>query len=176
MGAGIPQKVHFMSSLQRFETFNRKISLGIEWVGLIGFLLIMVITTIDVIGAKLFLKPVFGALDIVMQAQLVAMSFAAAATLITGRHVAVEFFTPLLPDQLQKIVAVFVNLVGLALFAILVWRLTEYAYALQMDHEVTPTARIPLYPFAYGAAFACIPVSLVYLYYVLESLVELVKR
>jgi TRAP-type C4-dicarboxylate transport system permease small subunit len=176
MGKGIPWKVNFMPSLQRFETFNHKISLGIEWVGLIGFLVIMVITTLDVIGAKLFLKPIFGALDMVMQAQLVAMSFAAAATLITGRHVAVEFFVPLLPRPLQKIVAVFVNLVGLALFAILVWRLTEYAYALQTDNEVTPTARIPLYPFAYGAAFACIPVSLVYLCSLLESLVQLVKR
>jgi TRAP-type C4-dicarboxylate transport system permease small subunit len=176
MGKGIPFKVKLMPRLQRFETFNEKISLGIEWVGLIGFLVIMVITTIDVIGAKAFLRPVFGALDIVMQAQLVAMSFAAAATLITGRHVAVEFFVPLLPKRLQKVVAVFVNLVGLALFAILAWRLTEYAYALQMDNEVTPTARIPLYPFAYGAAFACMPVSLVYLCYLLESLVQLVKR
>jgi TRAP-type C4-dicarboxylate transport system permease small subunit len=165
-----------MPGFKRFETFNHKISLGIEWVGLIGFLVIMVITTLDVIGAKVFLRPIFGALDIIMQAQLIAMSFAAAATLITGRHVAVEFFVPLLPKPLQKVVAVFVNLLGTALFAILVWRLTEYAYSLHIENEVTPTARIPLYPFAYGAAFACIPVSLVYLYYVLESLVELVKR
>jgi len=176
MGAGIPWKVNFMPSLQRFETFNQKISLGIEWVGLIGFLVIMVITTLDVIGAKVFLSPIFGALDIIMQAQLIAMSFAAAATLIAGRHVAVEFFVPLLPKRLQKVVAVFVNLLGLALFAILVWRLTEYAYALQIDNEVTPTARIPLYPFAYGTALACIPACLAYLCYLLESLVQLVKR
>jgi TRAP-type C4-dicarboxylate transport system permease small subunit len=176
MGAVIPWKVNLMPSLQRFETFNERISLGIEWVGLIGFLAIMVITTFDVIGSKVFLKPLFGALDIVMQAQLIAMSFAAAATLIAGRHVAVEFFVPLLPQPLQKIVTVFVNLLGLALFAILVWRLTEYAYALQIDNEVTPTARIPLYPFAYGAAFACIPVSLVYLCYLLESIMHLVRR
>jgi TRAP-type transport system small permease protein len=165
-----------MPGFKRFETFNQKISLGIEWVGLIGFLVIMVITTLDVIGAKVFLRPIFGALDIIMQAQLIAMSFAAAATLITGRHVAVEFFVPLLPKPLQKVVAVFVNLLGLALFAILVWRLTEYAYSLHIENEVTPTARIPLYPFAYGAAIACIPVCLVYLYYVFESVVQLVKR
>jgi TRAP-type transport system small permease protein len=165
-----------MPGFKRFETFNHKISLGIEWVGLIGFLVIMVITTLDVIGAKVFLRPIFGALDIIMQAQLIAMSFAAAATLITGRHVAVEFFVPLLPKPLQKVVAVFVNLLGTALFAILVWRLTEYAYSLHIENEVTPTARIPLYPFAYGAAIACIPVCLVYLYYVFESIVQLVKR
>jgi TRAP-type C4-dicarboxylate transport system permease small subunit len=165
-----------MPGLQRFETVNQKISSAIEWVGLIGFLVIMLITTVDVIGAKVFLSPVFGALDIVMQAQLIAMSFATAATLIAGRHVAVEFFVPLLPKPLQKMVDVFVNLLGLALFVILVWRLTEYAHSLQTVNELTPTARIPLYPFAYGAAFASIPVCLVYLYYLLESIVRLMKR
>ena len=165
-----------MTTLQKFEAFNRKISLAIEWVGLIGFLVIMLITTVDVIGAKVFLSPVFGALDIVVQAQLIAMSFATAATLITGRHVAVEFFIPLLPKPLQKVVDMFVNLLGLALFVILVWRLTEYAYSMQLENEVTATARIPLYPFAYGAAVACIPVCLVYLYQLLVSIMKLVKQ
>jgi TRAP-type C4-dicarboxylate transport system permease small subunit len=165
-----------MPALQRFEVFNQKISSAIEWVGLIGFLVMMLITTVDVIGAKVFLSPVFGALDIVMQAQLIAMSFAAAATLIAGRHVAVEFFVPRLPRPLQKVVDVFVNLLGLALFVILVWRLTEYAYSLQTVNEVTPTARIPLHPFAYGTAIASIPVCTVYLYYLLESIVRLVRR
>jgi len=165
-----------MPALEKFETFNHNISSAIEWVGLIGFLIMMLITTVDVIGAKLFLHPVFGALDIVMQVQLIAMSFAVATTLIAGRHVAVEFFIPLLPKPLQRVVDVFVNLLGFALFLILVWRLTEYAYSLQIQNELTPTARIPLYPFAYGAAFACIPVCLVYLYHLLASIVRLVKR
>ena len=165
-----------MPDLKKFGTFNRKISFAIEWVGLIGFLSIMLITTVDVIGTKAFLSPVFGALDVIMQAQLIAMSFAAAATLVAGRHVAVEFFVTRLPKPLRKVIEVFVNLIGLALFVVLVWRLTGYAYALQIDHEATPTARIPLYPFAYGAAFAFVPVCLVYLHYLLESLVRLVKR
>jgi TRAP-type C4-dicarboxylate transport system permease small subunit len=165
-----------MPALKKFEKFNHNISLAIEWVGLIGFLIMMLITTVDVIGAKAFLHPIFGALDIVMQVQLIAMSFAAATTLIAGRHVAVEFFVPLLPKPLQKVVDILVNLLGLALFLILVWRLTEYAYSLQIENELTPTARIPLYPFAYGAAFACIPVCLVYLYHLLVSISRLAKR
>jgi TRAP-type C4-dicarboxylate transport system permease small subunit len=165
-----------MPALEKFEKFNHHISSAIEWVGLVGFLVMMLITTIDVIGAKAFLHPVFGALDIVMQVQLIAISFAAAATLIAGRHVAVEFFVPLLPKPLQKVVDVFVNLLGFALFLMIVWRLTEYSYSLQIQNELTPTARIPLYPFAYGAAFACIPVCLVYLYHLLASIGRLVNR
>jgi TRAP-type C4-dicarboxylate transport system permease small subunit len=165
-----------MPALERFEKFNRHFSSTIEWVGLIGFLVMMLITTVDVIGAKLFLHPVFGALDIVIQAQLIAMSFAAATTLIAGRHVAVEFLIPMLPKPLQRAVDVFVNFLGFALFLMIVWRLTLYAYSLQIQNELTSTIRIPLYPFAYGAAFACIPVCLVYLYHLLVSISRLAKR
>ena len=165
-----------MLALKKFEAFNQKISLAIEWVGLIGFLIMMLITTADVIGAKVFHQPVFGALDMVIQAQLIAMSFAAAMTLIKGRHVAVEFFVPLLPKRLQMIVDVLVDLLGLAFFLILLWRLTDYAYSLQIENEVTPTARIPLYPFAYGAAVAFIPVCLIYLHRLLESISRLGVR
>lgn len=165
-----------MPALKKLETFNRKISSAIEVVGVIGLLVIILITTVDVIGAKLFLSPVFGSLDVIMQAQLLAMAFAAASTLIIGRHVAVEFFMNLLPKRVQMFVGLFVNLLGLSLFVILTWRLAEHAHHLQLTNELTPTARIPLHPFAYATAIALIPVCLVYLYYLFESIVQLVKR
>ena len=55
-------------------------------------LLMMVVTCIDVIGAKVFLYPLVGSIDIVKLSQLVAISFAAASALILGNHVQVEFF------------------------------------------------------------------------------------
>ena len=87
----------YMKNLETFGKFNRKISMVIEWVGIAAFVSMMLITTADVIGAKLFLHPVFGSIDMMMLAQLVGMTFAAASTLIIGRHVQVEFLIPLLP-------------------------------------------------------------------------------
>jgi len=92
-----------MTGLEKFAKFNRKLSMGIEWVGLAAIVLMMLITTIDVLGTKLFLLPVFGSLDIMMLAQLVAMTFTAGATLIIGLHITVEFFVPLLPRRLQDV-------------------------------------------------------------------------
>jgi len=151
-----------MTGLNEFDKFSRKVCMGIEWVGLAALLLMMLLTTIDVIGAKLFLVPVFGALDVMMIAQLVAMSFAIASALILGRHVQVEFFVMLLPKRIQTVVDCVVNFLGLVLFVLIVWRLGLYAYDLQIQGEVSSTARIPLYPYAYGASFACIPVCLIY--------------
>jgi len=165
-----------MPDLQKFEKFNRKISMGIEWIGLLAFVFMMLVTTIDVLGTKLFLLPVFGSLDMMMLAQLLAMTFTASATLIVGLHVKVEFFIPLLPQRLQAVVECLVFLLAFVLFAVITWRLLVYSYDLQIEGEVTSTASIPFFPFAYGAAIACIPVCLVYLCNLLKSLFKVFNR
>jgi TRAP-type C4-dicarboxylate transport system permease small subunit len=162
--------------LEKFERFNRTISSWVEWIGLFALLLIMGLTCVDVIGAKVFRAPVFGSIDIVMLAQLVAISFAAAMALILGRHVQVEFFVPLLPKRLQVIVDCIVHFLGFALFVLIVWRLFAYGYSLQTGGEESMTARIPLHPFAYGAAVASIPVSLVFLQRLIDSMIRVVKK
>ncbi len=152
-----------MSALLKFDSFNKKVSLALEGIGLAAMVIMVFITTVDVIGAKLFLRPVFGALDAVSLLQLVVISFAASITLITGRHIEVEFLTVLFPQKLQHVIDFFVKLLCLALFAALAWYMVIYAHHLQVKMETTGTARISVYPFAYGAAMACIPVCLVYL-------------
>jgi len=165
-----------MPGLEKFEKFTRRLSSWFEWIGLAGLLVMMFITCIDVIGAKLFLRPVLGAIDIVMLAQLVAISFAVASGLILGRHVQVEFFVILLPKRVQAVIECIIHLLGLSLFILIIWRLCIYGYSLQTGEEVSATARIPLYPFAYGIALASIPVCLVFLQRFLNAIVRVVKK
>jgi len=162
--------------LRKLEKFNRLLSGWFEWIGLAGLFVVMFITCIDVIGAKLFLKPVFGAIDIVVLGQLVAISFAAAFSLLLGRHVRVEFFVAMLPRRAQAVTDSIVFLFGLTLFILIIWRLCVYGYSLQTGEEVSATARIPLYPFAYGIAVASVPVCLVFFLEFLNSLIRIVKK
>lgn len=152
-----------MSALPKFDRFNKKVSLALEGIGLAAMVIMVFITTLDVMGAKLFLRPVFGALDAVSLLQLLAISFAASITLITGRHIEVEFLTALFPQKLQDVIDFFVKLLCFALFVALAWYMVIYAHHLQAKMETTGTARISVYPFAYGAAIAFIPVCLVYI-------------
>ncbi len=147
-----------------------------EWVGIFAYLLIMVITCVDVVGAKLFRMPVFGALDMVMLAQLLAISFAASITLIKGRHIQVEFFALLLPKRTQVMIDCIVHLLGFALFFLIVWRLFVFGYSFQTGGEETATAYIPLHPFVYGAAVAIIPMCLVFLCRFIDSIIRTVKE
>ena len=165
-----------MTFLDKFGKFNEKISLTIEWVGVAGLFLMMIITTVDVIGAKLFLKPVYGALDVMAIAQLLAMSFAVSMALILGRHVQVEFFVMLLPDRAAAFVDCIVNFLGIILFTLIIWRLGIFAYDLKIDGEVSSTARIPLFPFYFASAIACIPACLVYIYMLIDSINKVIQK
>jgi len=165
-----------MPGLEKFEKFNRQLSSWFEWIGLAALLVMMLITCIDVIGSKLFLRPVLGAIDIVKLAQLVAISFAVASALILGRHVQVEFFVILLPKRVQAVIDSIIHLLGLSLFILIIWRLCVHGYSLQTGEEVSATALIPLYPFAYGIALASIPVCLVFLQRFLDAIVRVVKK
>ena len=165
-----------MPVLEKFDRLNHKISFGVEWIGLAGLLLMMAITCIDVIGAKVFKIPFPGALDIVMISQLLAVAFAVAGSLLLGRHVEVDFFVPLLPRTLQAVIDSFICLCCLLLFAVISWRLFVYGYSMQTANEVSPTIRIPLYGFAYGAGASCIPVCLVYLHRFVLSLSRIVRK
>jgi len=160
----------------KFENFNRRLSDWCEWLGLAALLLMMVITCIDVVGAKVFLRPVLGAIDIVQLSQIVAISFAAGMTLILGRHIQVEFFFNLLPRRVQAISDSVVHLLGLGLFIIIVWRLFVLGRSFQTTGEYTATAYIPLYPFAYAIALACIPVCLLLLLAFLKSLTRMEQQ
>jgi len=161
------------SVLDKFERFNCRLSGWCEWLGLAAMLLMMVITCIDVVGAKVFLWPLLGAIDIVMLSQIVAISFAAGMALIVGRHIQVEFFFDLMPRRAQAVINSFVLLLGLGLFIVIIWRLCVLGYSFQTTGEYSATAYIPLYPFAYAIALGSIPVCLVLL---LEFLKSLMKR
>lgn len=160
-----------MAGLDRLKRYNVKFSSAVEGVGIVAFIFMMLLTTADVIGAKVFLKPIPGALDLMMVAQLVSMSFALSASFIAERHVAVEFFVPLLPKTLRNVTSFFIHFLVLFLFVVMTWQVYVYGHDLKTYGEVSPTIRIQLYPYVYGAAAAFVPACLAALFNVLESLI-----
>lgn len=161
--------------MEKFKKFNERLSSWAEWVGFVAIFLMVAITCVDVLGAKLFLSPLFGALDIMMLAQLIAISFAASMALIMNRHVQVEFFMVMFPKRFQALVECLIKLLCLGLFIVIVWRLFTHGYHLQAGAEDSPTAHIPMSIFSYAAAVGTIPVCLVFLQQVISSALRVVK-
>jgi TRAP-type C4-dicarboxylate transport system permease small subunit len=161
--------------LERLERFNHRLSDWFEWVGLAGMLLVMVITCVDVVGAKVFLWRLLGAIDIVMLSQIVVTAFAGGMTLILRRHIQVEFVFQLLPGRVQAVVDSLVSLIGFLFFGVTIWRLCVLGHNFYVSGDYSATARIPYYPFAYGIALAFIPIGLVLLVDTIESMGRIVK-
>jgi len=158
--------------LNKFEKFNRWLSVCCEWLGLAAILVMMAVTCIDVVGSKLFHRPLLGSIDMVQLSQIVAISFAAGMAQILGRHVQVEFVYNLLPRRAQAVIDSIWPLLSLGLFIVVIWRLWVLGNSFKTTGEYTATAYIPLYPFAYALALACIPVCLVLLMEFLKSLMK----
>ena len=162
--------------LEKFERFNEAVSRRAQWIGFGALFFMVVLTCIDVLGSKLFRLPVPGSLDMMMLAQLIGISFAAAATLVHNRHVSVEFFVVLLPRRTQALIDCLVQLLCLGLFVIIVWRLFNHGYYLQTGGEQTPTIQVPVAPFSYAAALATVPVCMVLAQRLLASLLRVAKN
>jgi TRAP-type C4-dicarboxylate transport system permease small subunit len=162
--------------LNKWEKFNHRLSSWFEWIGIVALLLMIMITLIDVVGGKLFVWRLPGAIDIVMVSQAVAIAFAAAMVLILGRHVHVTFLVERLPRRTQAVIESLVHLLELGLFILIIWRLFVFGHYMQTGGEGTGTIRIPLYPFGYGMAIALVPFCLVIILNLVRSLSRMVGR
>jgi len=162
--------------LSKFEKFNRRLSGWLEWIGVIGILVMMLITCIDVLLAKFFTLPIQGAIDVVMFSQLIAISFALGLTLILGRHIQVDIFISSLPRRTQGVIDSIASLFGFAFFIIVVWQLYSLGHSFQIAGEKSMSQlRLSLFPFPYAIALGSIPVCLVFFQRFINSLIRVVK-
>ncbi len=150
-------------------------SLWFERIAMVAIVGIIFATLVDVIGAKLFHKPLAAGTEIVYFLQIIAIAAALAFAQIDGRHVRLEFVDSL-PRRARNVLYFLSSLLGLALFVILCWKSFAYAQSLRIASEVTAASRMPLFPFAIWIGICCIPMCLVLIRGMVNSIVEVAKR
>ncbi len=168
-----------MEVLNRQGTLERLIttlSRSLEWVGLFGFLAMFVVNLVDVVGAKLLLWPMPGAVEVIGFFQVVAIAPPIAYVLLKGQHIRVDFLLDRLSPRPRGLISAFSSLLGLAVFALLAWQSLLYGQSLLKAGEIGSTSRVPFYPFAFLIALSAVPVCLVFLLEVVQSLSQVVKH
>lgn len=169
-------RLGFAIMLSKFEKFNRWISGWLEWIGVIGILVMMLTTCIDVLLTKIFSSPIQGAIDVVQFSQLIAIALVFGMTLILGRHIQVDIFISSLPRRTQGVIDSIASLFGFVFFLIVVWQLYVLGYSFQIAGEKSMSQlRFALFPFPYVIALGSIPVCLVFLQRLINSLIRVVK-
>lgn len=166
------------NGMTRFEKINYTVSIWFERLAVVAILLMILATMVDVIGSNLPGKlkwPLPGGTEIVYLLQLIAIAGALAMSKIDGRHVRIELIDKLKQPALGIIHAV-VALLGLALFVMLAWKSFSYAQVLLVNHDVTATERIPIYPFAIWLGICSLPVVMILIREFITSILETRKR
>jgi TRAP-type transport system small permease protein len=150
-------------------------SVWFERAAMVGIVGIIVVTLIDVIGAKIFHKPLAAGTEAVYFLQIIAIAGTLAFAQIENRHVRLEFVDSL-PRPIRGSFSFISSILGLALFIMLAWKSFAYAQSLETANEVTSASRIPIYPFAIWVGISCIPMCLVLLNSLVKSIVEVIRR
>jgi len=131
-----------------------------NWLAAGAILAMMLLTCADVI-LRFFRHPIPGTYELVGLMGTVAASFALAYTTVKKGHIAVEFLTRRMPEQVQSVIAAGGEFISALLFGIITWQSTLYALDLRRTGEVSLTIEMPVYPFVFSIAIGCCLVCLV---------------
>ena len=160
-------------ALDRYIVLLTKILLWIGGAGLVAMLLLIVA---DVIGIKVFSKPVPGGLEIVSFLAVIAIAFSVAHTQVMRGHVAVDFIVEKFPRRLRMVVEIITLVFSVCLFAVMAWYSFKYAGKLKSTGEVSMTQKIPFYPFVYAMAVCFVVTFIVLVRDLVQSIAKAVDR
>lgn len=160
----------------RFESAIRDMSRVFSVIAILAVIMLIAVAAIDVVGSKLFSRPLVGFVGLAELAQLIAMSFGMCVTFLGGHHIKVELLTGRVPAKLQAVIDVFVNFLGFALFVLIVSQMIALGRSFQISGEEIDQIYIPWYPFIYAVAVAFVPVCLALLRNFGNSLSGVVRR
>jgi TRAP-type C4-dicarboxylate transport system permease small subunit len=152
------------------------ISDKLNWIALVGIVVMMVLTTLDVIGRFVFNSPIEGNYDIT---GLIGLSIVAAAmsrTQFAKGHVAVDFLIRFFKPRLRAAVESTTFLISIILFGLIAWYGFFYGNALLAAGEVSQTVKIPFAPFAYIISISFLALCLALVIDFAKSIREVFKR
>ena len=159
----------------RLKKSAERLSYWFNWVAGVGLVVMMFLTCSDVV-LRFFYRPIPGTFEIVGFLGVIVAAFAIAYTQVLRGHVAIDYLIMHMPHRWQELMRGFIYLVSAGLFVLLAWQSFLYAESLSLSGEVSPTEKIPLSPFVYGLALACLPMILVLLADFLKSIVKVVRQ
>ena len=122
-----------------------------------GIVLMMAITSYDVISRTIFKSPLRGANDIVSVCAAITLAASLPYTTSLKGHVAIEFFFLKLSRRGRRIGNVLVHSVIAILFSLFAWQCVVYGNAMLDKNQSMVTLRWPLFWLPYIMALCCVP-------------------
>ena len=115
--------------------------------------------------------PIKGTYELMGYFGAVITALALGYTQVRQGHIAVDILVVRFSKRTQRILNAVNNLICMVFFALVAWRIAQYATTLWRTGEVTETLRIVYYPFTYSVSLGCAVLALVSLTEFLKSLI-----
>ena len=162
--------------MSRLEKIVNLLTRWLNWMAAAALIVVMIIVCANVIGRSFFETPVKGTVDIVSLLGAIIIAWAIAYTQVFKGHIRVDLLVQRLPPRLQSIVDSVIDLIGLALFALISWQTIIFAKANFEVGELSEVLKLPITPFASVVAIGCIAITLVLLIDLIKSVSKAVGK
>lgn len=144
--------------------FDKFVNSSSKWLNVIagfGMFYVFIVSFADIIMNKVFKNPLNWAFDSISLLAVVAIAAAIPLVQINHGHIEIEFVEKRLKRIWRKIIALFINILGMILWGIVVWRSFLYGKDILDAGEVSMSVGIIIFPFIWFQGFCAIFVILV---------------
>ncbi|MCI0500087.1 MAG: TRAP transporter small permease [Planctomycetales bacterium] len=148
---------------------------GLCFLSAAGIVLMMAITTYDVVSRTLFKSPLRGTNDVVSVCAAITLAASLPYTTSLKGHVAIEFLFRKLSRRGRRIGNVLVHSVIAVLFALFAWQCIMYGNDMLGKNQSMVTLRWPLFWVPYVMALCCAATVLVVFEHIAWPDEELIK-
>ena len=132
-------------------------------IGDVALMVMMLLTTADVVGRYVFNKPIMGTFEITEFLMLILIFSYLGFTQSTKSHISVDILVPRLPKRVQVLIERINHLFCLILMGLITWMGFEKALELEKVGEASTLLKVPVYPFALFLVLGCTVLCIEYI-------------
>ena len=139
-------------------------------------LILMALTTLDVIARYFFNSPIRGTYDASGLMALVIISFALAQTQLEKGHISITILTEIMPRRINCAVQAFIAFICLCASGVVSWQSWVYGISLAKVGEASQTDKIPFAPFSFIISIGFMVLCLILLLNTIENAKEGLRK
>jgi len=159
-----------------FKKVVQRVSLYAGVGGMFTLLVMMLLTTFDVIGRKFFSLPIPGSYELSKYMLAVFVLLGIAYTQQMEGHVSINLVVARMPLRTQLVIDSIVTLLGLFIFSLIIWGGWVETVLTMQAGTVSDMLYIPVFPFKFLVSLGAFLVCLELLLKVIASVTEAVKK
>ncbi|MDH7578153.1 MAG: TRAP transporter small permease [Bacillota bacterium] len=168
--------LQLQTGLQQFTRLVTGLSSSLD--KLAGFFMValMGLVITNVLLRTLLNRPILGTYEFVGYLMSAVIALALANCAVQKGHIAVTCLVEKFPAKMQGLVDMIMNFVALLFWSFAAWQMGKYANSLALNNVVSPTTKIPYYPFIYLVALSLVAVCLVLFTQLLDSVKKVAHK